>query len=166
MQIPRSKTAITLILLSTIAVTLFALPLVNAHTPAWTIPTWCFIAVNNNPIGVNQEVLIAFWIQDPPPTAQGAYGDRWTFYVDVTKPSGNTETLGPFTSDPVGSGYAIYTTTEVGEYTLVARFAEHKITGIPVPPTDVRGADYVNDTYSTSKSDPITLVVTTEQVQP
>jgi len=169
LQFAKNKTTaitIAIFLALTIAITLVALPTANAHYPAWTIPTWCFCAVGNNPVGVNQEVLIAFWVQDPPPTAQGAYGDRWTFYVDVTKPDGDTETLGPFTSDPVGSGYATYTPNQIGNYTVVAKFAEHKITGIPVPPTDVRGAAYVNDTYSASESDPINLLVTEEQIEP
>ena len=39
-----------------------------------------------------------------PPTANGNYGDRWTnCTVLVTLPDKTTTTLGPYTSDPVGT---------------------------------------------------------------
>jgi hypothetical protein len=57
-----TKTTIAILLALTIATTLVALPTVNAHDPTWTIPTWCYIAVTNNPIGVNQQLNVVFWI--------------------------------------------------------------------------------------------------------
>jgi outer membrane protein assembly factor BamB len=158
---------IALFLILTITATLVALPVANAHYPAWTIPSWTFIAVMRNPVGVNQQLLIVFWLQDVPPTATGAYGDRWTFYVDVTKPDGSNETLGPFTSDPVGSAYTTYTPTQVGTYTLVARFPGKTITGLPLGPSSVgQSLTSVNDTYSASQSDPLELIVQQEPIQP
>ncbi|MCW4018408.1 MAG: PQQ-binding-like beta-propeller repeat protein [Candidatus Bathyarchaeota archaeon] len=148
------------------AVAIVAVP-ASAHTPAWTNPSWCFVSLSNNPIGVNQQEIIVFWLQDPPPTASGAYGDRWTFYVDITKPDGSLETLGPFTSDPVGNGYALYTPDQVGDYTIVARFPGQTITGLPLPPySDVplSKPDYVNDTYAASTSDPVILKVQTDPI--
>ena len=169
MQFSRSKTAATsiaLFLMLTIAVTLVALPIANAHYPAWTYPTWCYVAVTNNPIGVNQQMVIVYWINALPPTASGAYGDRWTFTVSVTKPDGTKDTLGPYTSDPVGGGWAAYIPTQVGTYTVVAHMAEHKITGLPtqsgLPPTSIN----VNDTYAASDSDPVELIVQQEPIQP
>jgi hypothetical protein len=170
MEIPRNKTkatTIALFLVLTIAASL-ALPIANAHTPGWTVPTWCFAALTNSVIGVNQETVIVYWLNAVPPTAVGAYGDKWTFTVEVTKPDSSKETLGPFTSDPVGGGWASYTPTQVGTYTLVAKFAEHKITGNPVPPEGyfMGGNAYINDTYSASSSDPLTLIVQEEAIQP
>jgi hypothetical protein len=168
----KNKTAslIALFLMSTIAVTLVALPAANAHDPGWTIPSWCFVSVSRNPVGVNQQIVIAFWIQDIPPTASGAYGDRWIFYVDIVKPGGSNETLGPFTSDPVGGAYTLYTPTEVGTYTVQARFPGQVVTGLPIPPgktiATITGAAYVNDTYAASKSDPLELIVQQEPIQP
>ncbi len=98
-----TATAIAMLLVLTMTVTL-ALPAVNAHTPPWDVPTYTFISATNNVIGVNQPFTIVFWTASYPPTANGAYGDRWTFNVEVTKPDNSKETLGPFTSDPVGSG--------------------------------------------------------------
>jgi hypothetical protein len=166
----KTAIAIALFLMLTIAVTLVAVPAANAHTPAWTIPSWCFVSVSRNPIGVNQQIIIVFWLQDIPPTSEGAYGDRWKFYVDITAPDGSNETLGPFTSDPVGSCYTTYTPTDVGTYTVQAMFPGQVITGLPIPPgktiDTISGADYVNDTYAASQSDPVELIVQEEQIQP
>ncbi|MCW4017542.1 MAG: hypothetical protein NWF00_02480 [Candidatus Bathyarchaeota archaeon] len=158
--------AVSLLLLSSVALTYTSLPVTNAHQPSWSISTWCYIAAQNNPIGVNQEVLIIFWLNSPPPTAQGAYGDRWKFTIDVTQPDGSKETLGPFTSDPVGGAYALYTPTQVGTYTIVAQFPDTVITGLPLNPNPAGGQSLtnVNDTYLSSTSDPIDLVVQQEPI--
>lgn len=71
------------------------LPIGNAHYPGWTVPTWTYISATNNPIGVNQPTTLIYWSDKYPPTAVGAYGDRWTFYVDITKPDGSKETRDP-----------------------------------------------------------------------
>ncbi len=122
---------ISMVLLSTIGATIVALPSTSAHYPAWTIPTWCYATTSPNPVGVNQPALIVFWTDKVPYTAVGAYGDRWTFTVDVTKPDGSKETLGPTTSDPVGGGYFVYTPTQTGTYSFVAKFPGATLTGNP-----------------------------------
>jgi hypothetical protein len=169
MKISRNKTMASLIalfLVLTIAVTLVALPTANAHTPAWNYPTWCYCVVSNKILGVNQPEKIIYWINSVPPTASGAFGDRWTFTVNVTAPDGTTETLGPFTSDPVGSGFTFYTPTQVGTYTIQAHFPGATITGYPtqnrLPPTSIS----VNDTYAASTSDPVEVIVQQEPIQP
>jgi len=111
-------------------------------------------------VGVNQDMIIQFWLNALPPTAAGAWGDRWTFWVDVTDPSGDTETLGPFESDPVGGGYTWYTPTQVGTYTVVARFPGHTLTDIP----NMEGHSSVNDTYAASTSKPAYFTVQEEQI--
>ena len=105
--------AIAFALVLTVATMLVALPAVSAADPPLEVPTWCYVTVTNNPIGVNQQLVLVYWINAYPPTANGAYGDRWTFYVEITTPSGSIDTIGPFTSDPVGAGWAVYTPTEV-----------------------------------------------------
>ncbi len=174
MRITKSKTTATtiaLFLIITITVTLVPLPKVNAHTnPTWTVPTWCYINAAPNIVGVGQETLIAYWSNALPPTAIGMYGDRWTFTVSVTKPDGNKETLGPFTSDPIGGGFTKYTPTQIGTYTFVAHMDQHLITGLPMNPTltvsQQQGAAYVNDTYLASTSDPYDLIVQQDPIQP
>jgi hypothetical protein len=126
-----TATAIATFLLLTIAVTLVALPLANAHDPPQEVPTWTYVAVTPLTIGVNQPVIIVFWQNFVPPTANGNYGDRWTFYVNVTAPDGTNATLGPFVSDPVGSGWTLYTPTQVGTYTAQAWFIGKTLDNTP-----------------------------------
>ena len=112
LKIKSKLSAITFVLMLTFAATFVALPIVSAHDPPWEVPTYCYISVASpNPIGVTQEIVIVYWINAVPPTAVGAYGDRWTFNVEVTAPDGSEQTLGPYTSDPVGGGWALYTPT-------------------------------------------------------
>jgi outer membrane protein assembly factor BamB len=169
MKIAKNKkaTLIALFLVLTIAVTLVALPTANAHTPPWTVPTWCYVGVTPVTVGVNQPVLIVFWINVLPPTANGAYGDRWHFTVNVTRPDGVIETLGPFTSDPVGGTYCSYTPVQVGAYTIVSYHPAEVITGLPRNPSGFfYGPDTLNDTYAASTSEPVTLTVVQQQMAP
>jgi hypothetical protein len=160
-------TSIALILTLTFSAIIVALPIASAHDPGWEVPTWTYVAVRNDPIGVNQEQLIVFWSNTVPPTAEGAYGDRWTFTVEVTKPDGSKETLGPFTSDPIGSGYTLYTPTQVGTYTIVAKMAEHVITGLPLRPDGTTSSPAsVGDIYLGETSNPVTFIVQEDSIEP
>jgi hypothetical protein len=159
MKNQKNKTKISvlsLVLILTISAILVALPAVTAHDPAWLDrPTYCYVAASPPTVGVNQEVIIVFWLNFIPPTAQGAFGDRWNFYLDITNPDNSKETLGPMKSDPVGGGYILYTATQVGTYTVVARFPGQKITGIPGREDNIN----VNDTFAPSTSDPTNFIV-------
>jgi hypothetical protein len=171
MQNLKSKSkipVITFVLIITLTATFLTLPLVSAHDPAWEVPTYCYISVASpNPIGVNQEIVIVFWCNAIPPTALGASGDRWRFNVEITTPSGSVETIGPFKSDPVGGGWAVYTPTQVGTYTLVAKFLQYTITGQPIGPSGtISNPQTVGDIYLASSSDPYTLTVQQDAIQP
>jgi hypothetical protein len=171
MKLQRNKTlsTIALILMLTLSAFVIGMPTANAHTPAWNIPTWCYVSLTNSVVGVNQQVTIVYWLNDVPPTAMGDYGDRWTFTVEVTKPDGSKDTLGPFTSDPVGSGWASYVPKQLGTYTIVAKFPG-KVINTPTPPSvgyqTAAMATYLNDTYAASTSDPVTLTVQQAPIQP
>jgi hypothetical protein len=43
--------AIAILLILTFAISLVALPSVNAHDPPWNLQTWAYIAVAPNPVG-------------------------------------------------------------------------------------------------------------------
>ncbi len=104
----------------------------SAHSPPWNVPTIAFCNVGTNPDGVGQAVNIGFWLNAPPPTAGGPYGDRWqNMTVKVTLPDGTTTTLGPFTSDDTGGTHTQYTPTEVGTYTFQMSFPGQTLTGGP-----------------------------------
>jgi len=55
----------------------------SAHTPAWPIPTTAFIAIAPNPCGVNQTVVVSFWLDKATPTTNGVFGDRWSNFSAV-----------------------------------------------------------------------------------
>jgi outer membrane protein assembly factor BamB len=179
MHFSKSKTAaaIALFLMLTIAFTMVALPPAGALDWPTPIPTWTYIGVTPaDVVGVNQEVIIVFWCNFIPPTAIGEYGDRWTFHVDVTTPSG-TETLGGsngFESDPVGGSWTTYMPTEVGTYTFVARMDAHTIDGGksrnaenpfgPVTWPSTAGNQSIGDQFQASESEPVSLTVQEEPV--
>src|SRR3990170_1958040 len=90
------SSAIAVFLISTIAVTLLALPNVNAQSTNKTYP---FIDAIPNPAGVNQAVLLNFGALN----FLNAEYDGWNVTVTVTKPNGDTETLGPLKTWSTGT---------------------------------------------------------------
>ena len=136
-EISRNKatsSAIALILL--LAASAFAVAVPRASAQATgngiVIPQWAFINAFPSPVGTGQSISIFAWTTNYPPTANGAYGDRWTgITVTVMKPDGSNETLGPYTSDPVGTVFESYTPTETGNYTFQVFFPGHLINNVP-----------------------------------
>jgi len=130
-------------------------PNTSAHTPAWNIPTFAYLAAAPNPYGLgsSEPLLIVFWINVPPPTAAGSTGDRWRgFTVDVTSPSGKVEHFGPINSDPTGSSFLQYTPTELGNYTAFFSFPGQTLSR--TGPTGLTGPDsvYVGDYFMPSNT--------------
>ena len=81
------------ILSMTASITL--IPNASAHTPPLQVPTWAYISVQPNPIGIGQAAYVNFWLDKVPPTAEAQYGDRWqNFTVQVTNSAGAVTTLG------------------------------------------------------------------------
>jgi len=146
----KTLTATTLFLMIAMVSSLMAyLPTVNAGE----IPTYAFLAAAPNPIGVNQEVVITFWLNEFPPTASGSSGDRWeNFKLEITAPNGNKDVLGPYESDPVGSRYITFTPDQVGTYYLKFTFPGQQITGL-------RYGQPIDNTYLPSESRVLELVV-------
>src|SRR5665647_1042214 len=123
----RNKIAVSalsiLFVLSMIA-SITQIPDANAHTPAWQIPTYSFLNVSPNPVGVGQTVNVNFWLSLAPPTASGPYGDRWkALTIIVTKPDGSNQTLGPFTTDDTGGTFTTFTPNVIGNYTFCLLYA-------------------------------------------
>lgn len=127
MKIAKSKmTAIAFALLMIFSMTasMILLPTTNALAPGKiNIPTYAFISVSPNPIGMGQTVNVNFWINEPPPTASAQYGDRWqNMTVIVTLPDKSTTKLGPFSSDDTGGTHTTYTPSATGNYTFQMTF--------------------------------------------
>jgi outer membrane protein assembly factor BamB len=147
-------TAIALVLMSTIAVSLVALPNASAED---TWQTYAFIGATPNPVGVGQEVLLHVGIKHPLAlTTEG-----WTgITVTVTKPDGTTETLGPYTTDSTGGTGGVFVPNVAGNYTLQTHFPEQTL-----PTATFRPFATPADTTMLASDSPIlTLVVTEEPV--
>jgi hypothetical protein len=147
---------IALFLMSTIAVTLVALPVANAHTPPWNIPTFAFVSATPNPVGVGQQAIIVFWIDKA--FVNSAIGNDirpHDYKLTITKPDGTKETMNwPYVSDPTSSQYTLYTPDQVGTYTLKFDYAGQTYTW---------SGTYQNDTYLPSTAS-TTLTVQQEPV--
>ena len=165
LKILRNKTssAIAMLIVLTFTLALIAFPAVNAHTPAWEIPTYAYINAAPNPAGIGQKVLVVTWINTISPTAIGLSGDQWKgFKLEVTDPSGTKTTVGTKDADPAASTYFEFTPTQVGEYTFDFSWPGQQITGLPLP-INAPGAVFVNDTYKASSAT-TKLIVQEEQI--
>ena len=133
----------------TISGTLVTLPTANAHTPPWTIQPHAYLVLAPDPVGVGQETFAVFWLDWMPTGASGIAGDRWQgFKLEITKPDGNTETLGPYISDPIGTNFALYTPDQVGTYTFKFSFPGQVATiRNPINGYVGTASAYENDTF-------------------
>jgi outer membrane protein assembly factor BamB len=165
MQIIKNKVvAIAIAIFFTISMTasMMLLPNASAHSPAWDINTYAFVAVSPNPCGVGQTLRVNLWINMPTPTASTVYGDEYhNMDVIVTAPDGSKTTLGPFTSDDTGGTHTTFTPTTVGNYTFMMTFPGQTLTGIPPPPAgfSATSASFIGDYMLPSNSSAVTVMV-------
>jgi outer membrane protein assembly factor BamB len=121
-----SKTKIStiaIILLLTLSAMIVALPAVTAQ-PGTTWNTWAVCEVVPNVVGVNQPVLVAYGLTRQTAWPQAGWYD---ITITVTRPDGQTETLGPFMTDTTGLSGTSYTPTQVGTYTFQSHFPQQDI---------------------------------------
>jgi hypothetical protein len=142
-----------IILMTSLAMMLATQPAAAYLNTSYT--TYTYVFPGQPVVGVGQTILIEMYLNVYPPTASGSMGDRWTFYVTITSPSGVNETKGPLTSDPVGGAYISYVPTEVGTYTIQASFIGDTLTGAP----GNTGNANVGNVYNASISRPNTFLV-------
>ena len=111
-------TLIALILLSSTAISAFAISTIDAQG---ALKTYAYVGATPNPVGVGQQTVIRLGITDQ--LAAPKYG--WDgLKVTITHPDGTNETLGPFRTDATGGTYTIYTPTVAGNYTLQSFFPQ------------------------------------------
>jgi outer membrane protein assembly factor BamB len=104
--------AFSSLLLIALVMPIMALPTATAQVQK---QTYAYIGALPNPAGLGQEVLLHVGITDASNWQQGP----WTgLTVEVTKPDGSKETLGPFTTDLTGGTGAVYIPTSIGTYTF------------------------------------------------
>ncbi len=159
---PKNKISVVLtlmILLTSTAISLYALPAAQAHTPAWEIPTYAFVNVSPSPAGVGQQCLIVVWLDKIPDGATVTNDIRFHNYkCIITAPDGTTETVTWDTVvDSTSSAYHPWTPTQTGTYTFNFTFPGMKYTDY----THNANSQYVGDTYLASTAS-TTLVVQEE----
>lgn len=127
----QKPTAITFVLILTIAIVLIpCLPVVSAEQKE--VPTYAFVSVAPNPVGVGQTATVLMWIDKVPPllTAEGSWAAVWSGYeLTITKPNGEIETHGPLTSDPTSYAYHQFTPSQIGTYTFQFSFPGEEVSG-------------------------------------
>ncbi|HKZ88245.1 MAG TPA: hypothetical protein VJ066_03680 [Candidatus Bathyarchaeia archaeon] len=115
----QTLTAITLILLLTFTALVAGMQSLTVQAAKDAdIQSYSFLAVAPNPVGVNQPVLVNYWVADPLPSATEGIGQfRSGYKVTITKPDNTTETRGG-NPDYLGGAHFSYTPTMLGQYTF------------------------------------------------
>ncbi len=161
--------SIAILLISSIAVSINAVPTTTGHTPPWEYNTFAFVIAVPNPVGVGQKADILMWL-DKIPTGAAADNDiRFhNYHLIITDPDGQVavdETFEVVQDTTSSQGYS-FTPSKVGEYSLAFSFPGQTYTwtaplasffGPPTPNTNT------NDTYLPSSAS-TTLTVQEEPI--
>lgn len=128
--------------------------LAQVYPPKGThIPTYAYLNVAPNPIGVGQTVNVNFFLATPMETVE--YAVNMT--VKVTSPDGTTKTLGPFRSDLTGGSFTNFVPDQVGTYQFQFFYGGQTLG------TNSQWSGLINDP---SQSSIVTLTVQEEPVIP
>ena len=157
-KLRRTKINTTLlVLLLAISAMWVVIPFANAQEPAATKKTYAFVGATPNPVGVNQEVLLHVGITD----YLYVVTDGWEgITLSVTKPDGETYTMGPYRSDSTGGTGAVLIPDQVGTYYLQTHFPEQTYLWPPGGRSAIPEGGVVK--YLASESPVLELVVNNE----
>ncbi len=159
----------TLLVVSMAASTIL-LPTTSAHTPPWQIPTYAFINVAPNPVGVGQNVLVIMWI-DKIFSPETGLGNNYRFHnykLTITDPDGaNTTQSFSTVTDPTAAQTYRFTPDKVGTYTFSFAFPGQNFTQYDYPntPNENGPNGLINDTFLASSAS-TTLTVTQQPIPP
>ena len=171
MKIAKSKTTaitIAIFLILSMAASMMLVPTTSAHTPTWSIPTFAYIQVAPNPVGVGQSISVYMWLDKVINSAATTNDVRFHNYnLTITAPDGTKETtIFATIQDTTSSQYTHYTPNQVGNYTFTFTFPGQVYTytalyaGFYGPPSQ---SAYINDTYLASSAS-TTLAVQQEPI--
>jgi hypothetical protein len=140
-------------------------PTTSAHTPAWQIPTYAYVLVEPNPIGVGQTALVVMFLDKIPDGAGPTNDIRFHDYkLTITAPDGSVETkTWDIVYDTTSSQGYSFTPNQVGTYTLNFTYPGQTYTWtetIQPPMGAPRPSQFVNDTYLPSTA---TTTLTVQQ---
>ncbi len=155
-QSVKKSLAIGLVLLLSFSTLLVLLPTVAADS---SVNTYAYLSVAPNPVGVGQPVSLIMWLDKMPPVNEQNQALTFNDYtIEVTKPDGTKQTLGPYQSDYIASKYVSYTPDAVGNYTFVFKYLGETRNNV----RHFSGAPLGNYTYlpSNSRVMPLTVLST------
>ena len=116
--------AIALILLMAFSGIMLTIPNTKAQATV-TVETYPHIALNPDPVGVNQTVIVDMWTMPIEPEQ----ADRLSGYtLTITSPTGNKQTYGPLTANIAAGAFIVYTPNQVGTYNLQLFYAGNNFT--------------------------------------
>lgn len=161
-----SKTtlSILLILLLSCSLTFAVASTAKAQVYAADYPTFSYLVVTPNPVGVEQTVSIAFWLDKAPPLINTVEYYGWNFTLTITNPDGSTQTKGPFESDSLGGWYYQFTPSAIGVYKIKATFIEATVT-LSGPANPFMGLQPGTYHFQHSESKTIDLLVQAQKVE-
>jgi hypothetical protein len=168
MQILKSKMkTVTFALVLMIAMTslVIIIPIINAEHDI-EIDTYAYLAVAPNPIGVGQQVWVTMWLDKLPPRdvpggpSPGGFLRFENYTLEIIKPDGTKDTMGPYQSDFVSSAYIQYTVDQQGVYSFQFIFPGNELYSVRVagqpPTTDYYKPSSSPEVQLTVQQDPIT----------
>jgi hypothetical protein len=150
--------AIAIFLMLSMSASTMLIPNASAHTPPWKIPTFAYIDVAPNPIGVGQSTYIIMWLSNVIDSAAAANDVRFDNYnLTITAPNGKIEThIFAIVHDTTSSQGYSFTPDQVGKYTITFTFPGQVYTYTELlagmmggPPSQ---SAYINDTYEASSA--------------
>ncbi len=121
---------IAIFIMLTMSVPLTFLATTSAHTPAWNIPSFAYLAAQPSPVGVGQSVQVYMWVDAPfPSAAEGNDYRRHDYKLTITMPDGSTDVkTWPIIYDTTGVQYYAFTPDQVGTYTLLFEYPSQVFT--------------------------------------
>ena len=156
--------AIALFLMASMSASMLLVPSASAHTPAWSIPTFAYINVEPNPVGVGQNVEVIMWLNWVIDGAAADNNIRFQNYnLTITDPNGKVTTqIFPTIEDTTSAQDYIFAPSTAGTYTLDFTFPGQVYSYTTAfsglfggPPAQ---SQYINDTYEASTAS-VTLTV-------
>ncbi len=122
-------------------------------------PTYAFINVAPNPVGVGQTVNVNFFISSALETSELPTN----MTVKMVDPDGNQKTFGPYTGDTTGGTFFNFVPDKVGNYTFTFYYGGQNLTGNTINSRPQRGWGGLYAMPSTSK--PYVLTVQQEPLE-
>ena len=157
----------TLILIVSMTLPMFALPITDAHTPSWELQTWAYISVAPDPVGVGQKVYVNMWVDKPLPGAT-IFNDirRHGYELTITKPDNTTEKHTFDLADSTGVQFYIFSPDQVGEYSFQFYYPGQVYTWSQKTTSGLAASDAIfqNDTFKPATSKTVYLTVQEEPI--